>query len=85
MKTGQMKRHYGMTKKVLDYLKAGNELTQADAAEIWREYNVRNKISVLRSDGWPINSREEPSDRGGKYKVYFMDMDRSLWPDEHAA
>jgi hypothetical protein len=83
--TGHMKRHGGMVLKVLNYLKDGSELSQADAADLWNEYNVRNKICVLRSDGWPIRSREEPSPRGGKYKVYFMDMDRSIWPDEEGA
>jgi len=85
MQQGRMIRHTGMILKVLNHLKSGRELSQADAAELWREYNVRNKISTLRSEGWPIHSREVPSDRGGKYKVYFLDMDRRLWPTEAAA
>ena len=75
------KRTYkGMVSQVLNHLKAGNELSAADAAELWNEYNVRNKISVLRSDGWPIEDREEPSPRHGKFKIYYLLMDRSKWP-----
>ena len=65
-------KHTPMVTVVLEWLKAGNEITQKDAAGRWQEYNLRNKISVLRSRGWEILSREEPSPRGGTYKVYYM-------------
>lgn len=73
-------RHYGMTAKVLDYLKRGERLTAIKAAEMWNELNVRNKISRLRGEGWPIRSKEYPSGRGGVYKEYYLDPDTSLWP-----
>ncbi|WP_345969625.1 hypothetical protein WCX72_09890 [Sulfurimonas sp. HSL1-6] len=77
---GRMKRYHGMMKTVLEYLAAGNELSQSDAADLWREFNLRNKISQLGHDDWPILRRDEPSKRGGKYKVYYLDPDRSKWP-----
>lgn len=64
----------GMVSVVLDYLKAGNEITAIEAAQMWGELNLRNKISALRTDGWPIHSRQEKSVRSGAiYKVYFLD------------
>lgn len=72
--------HRGMVSKVFDYLMDGHKLSAVDAFALWNEMNVRNKICILRSDGWPIRSEEKPSEKGGSYKVYFMDMDKSLWP-----
>lgn len=62
----------GMVSTVLEYLKSGHEITALEAAKMWDELNLRNKISTLRSDGWPIHSREEKSPNGGLYKVYFL-------------
>ena len=72
MQTGRTHRNRGMVDTVLKYLQAGNELTADKAIDLWREANVRNKISQLRSEGYSIGSREEKSKRGGKYKVYFL-------------
>jgi len=58
---------------VKEYLKQGNEITALDAVALWNELNLRNKISILRRRGWQILSREEPSEKGGKYKVYYLD------------
>jgi len=67
----------GMVVTVLDWLKSGREITALEASKMWNELNLRNKISVLRSDGWPIHSREEKSPHGGVYKVYFLDGEKS--------
>ena len=72
MQTGRTHRNRGMIDTVLKYLQAGNELTADKAIDLWRENNVRNKISTLRLEGYNIGSREEKSQRGGKYKVYFL-------------
>jgi len=64
----------GMVSVVLNYLQAGNEITAMEAATLWGELNLRNKISALRTDGWPIHSRQERSTKTGAiYKVYFLD------------
>ena len=75
-----MAKDRGMVSTVLHYLQSGEELSAAIAVDLWDEYNVRNKISTLRSNGWPIEGREEPAERGGKYKIYTLDMDKSRWP-----
>lgn len=67
----------GMVQTVLDWLKSGQEITALEAAKMWGELNLRNKISTLRSDGWPIHSREEKSPHGGVYKVYFLDGEKA--------
>lgn len=68
----------GMIETVLDWLKKGNEITALEASRMWNELNLRNKISILRADGWPIHSREEKAPHGGKYKVYFLDGEKSV-------
>lgn len=65
-----------MVSTVLDWLQGGREISALDAAMMWGELNLRNKISVLRADGWPITSREEMSKNGRKYKVYFLDGEK---------
>ena len=82
MQTGRAHKSRGMIDTVLKYLQTGNELTSQKAVDLWRELNVRNKISTLREENWPIESREEPSGRGGAYKIYYLDMDKSRWPIE---
>lgn len=62
----------GMIETVLDWLKSGREITALEAAKMWNELNLRNKISILRADGWPIHSREEKQN-GKVFKVYFLD------------
>ena len=62
-----------MVDVVKDYLEQGNEITALDAVTLWNELNVRNKISTLRARGMQITSREELSEKGGKYKVYYLD------------
>jgi len=74
--------HRGITDKVFKHLLKGEKISSVDAYELWREMNVRNKISILRGDGWPIRSEEKPSGKGGVYKIYYLDMDESLWPLE---
>ncbi len=69
---------------VKDYLKQGKEITALDAVALWNELNLRNKISILRRRGWQILSREEPSENGGKYKVYYLDRSAPK-PDEETA
>lgn len=66
-----------MVQVVLDWLKSGREITAIEAAKMWDELNLRNKISILRSDGWPIHSREEKAKHGGVYKVYFLDGEKT--------
>ena len=68
----------GMVQVVLDWLKSGREITAIEAAKMWDELNLRNKISILRSDGWPIHSREEKAKHGGIYKVYFLDGENKI-------
>lgn len=68
----------GMIGTILDWLKSGREITALEAAKMWDELNLRNKISILRSDGWPIHSREEKAKHGGVYKVYFLDGEKSV-------
>jgi len=84
MTTGRKKRNRGMITTVLNYLKEGNEISAIQASSMWNELNVRNKISILREEGWPITSSEEPSKHGGYYKVYSLNMDRVLWPKDNA-
>lgn len=67
----------GMIGVILDHLKKGNEITAIEAAKMWDELNLRNKICILRSDGWPIHSREEKSKNGVFYKVYFLDGEKT--------
>lgn len=67
----------GMVQVVLDWLKSGREITAIEAAKMWDELNLRNKICILRSDGWPINSREERSKNNKPYKVYFLDGEKT--------
>lgn len=74
---GQNLKRTGMVQVVLDWLKSGREITALEAARMWDELNLRNKISVLRSDGWPIHSREEKAKHGGVYKVYFLDGEKT--------
>ena len=66
----------GMIGVILDHLKNGNEITAIQASQKWNELNLRNKICILRSDGYPIHSREEKSKNGGFYKVYFLDGEK---------
>ena len=72
--------HRGMIKTIHEYLLGGNRLSATDAYEMWKEMNLRNKVSALRAEGWPIHSEEADSTRGGKYKIYFLDMDEKFWP-----
>lgn len=72
----QNTKRTGMIGVILDHLKNGNEITAIEAAKMWDELNLRNKISILRSDGWPIHSREEKAKYGGIYKVYFLDSEK---------
>jgi len=67
----------GMIGVILDHLKNGNEITALEASKKWDELNLRNKICILRSDGYPIHSREEKSKHGGVYKVYFLDGEKT--------
>lgn len=68
-------KHRSMVDVVLEYLKAGNSITALDAFELWKELNLRNKISELRRRGWQILSDEEQSDNGGKFKKYYLDFE----------
>ena len=63
-----------MVQTVLEYLKTGKSITALEAVEIWGELNLRNKISELRRQGWQIHSDEMPSDKGGKFKKYYLNM-----------
>lgn len=67
----------GMIGVILDHLKNGNEITALEASKKWDELNLRNKICILRSDGYPIHSREEKAKHGGIYKVYFLDGEKT--------
>lgn len=69
-----MSKKQSMVDVVLDFLKRGERLSAFDAVTMWNELNLRNKISVLRSRGWQILSEEVQSAHGGKFKVYFLDM-----------
>lgn len=73
-----MTKRSGMVQTVLNWLKSGREITALEAAHMWNELNLRNKISILRADGWPIHSREEKAPGKGIYKVYFLDGEKSV-------
>jgi len=65
-----------MIEVVYDYLKQGNEISARDAATLWGELNLRNKIVALRKRGVTILAREEINPRTkSRYKVYYMPMD----------
>lgn len=70
----------GRTGAIMDYLLAGNELSSHKAAKVFTdpiELNLRNKISIFKKDGWPINDREDINQVDGhKYKVWFIDFSR---------
>ena len=67
-------KHRSMVQTVLEHLKTGKSITALEAVEIWGELNLRNKISELRRQGWQIHSTEVPSDKGGKFKKYYLNM-----------
>ena len=68
-------KHQSMKQTILDYLKTGKSITALEAVEIWGELNLRNKISELRRSGWQIHSEALPSDKGGKFKRYYLNME----------
>lgn len=85
MQQGHKEHNRGMITTVLNHLKKGYEITGMQAAKDWETLNIRNQISTLRSEGWPIRSRFEHPKQGSKYKVYFLDMDKEYWPKDNEA
>ena len=73
-------KHSGKIGTVLEFLKSGKEVTQDLAGSLWRDYNLRNSIHLLRSEGWPIDDRRGQSSDGFSFKFYWLDMDQSRWP-----
>ena len=71
-----------MIATILEYLKTGKSITAYEAATMWGELNLRNKISDLRKRGWNILSEEIPSKKGGKFKRYYLDTANPGCEDE---
>lgn len=67
------------TQVVLDYLKAGNNITDMKAAELCQSYRLSAIIYNLRHEyGLNIQDRwKENKNTGTKYKEYFLVDDKN--------
>ena len=58
---------------VLSYLQNGNTLTAMDGFKRFNIVSIRDYISMLRRDGYPIASEwRENLDTGKRFKEYFL-------------
>lgn len=68
-------KHRSKEMIILDHLKTGKSITAYEAVDLYGELNLRNKISNLRKNGWQIHSDELPSENGGRFKKYYLNME----------
>lgn len=68
-------KHRSKERIILDHLQTGKSITAYEAVELYGELNLRNKISNLRKDGWQIHSDSLPSENGGQFKRYYLNME----------
>lgn len=60
-------------KDVLNFLQSGKSLTALEALSLFGTMNLRNRISELRAEGYPILDEEIRGSNGKRFNKYFME------------
>lgn len=58
--------------KIKEHFESGKTLTACEAAQRFLTPDLRKYVSDLRKDKVPIDDRWETSQKGKRYKIYFL-------------
>lgn len=65
-----MAEKLSQSKKIIEYLKQGNSITQMEAASQFQCWRLGARIYDLRSQGYDIITEEMPNEHGGTHARY---------------
>lgn len=67
--------------EILAHLKLGKTITPREALDKFGSFRLAARIHDLKSEGWPIHCNRERVDSGAIVGVYYLDPDKTKWPE----